>query len=95
MKQYFIASICREGVLGGGIVADNEAITYKTGKVTVSPKLKNFEMKDRDIQGFTKKWVFCFPVFSIIMNDGENYKFIVFSSKRFSSLLNDKVKQRI
>ena len=75
MKQCFIASICREGILGGGIVADDEAITYKTGKVTVSPELKNLEMKYRDIQGFTQKWVFCFPVFSIIMNDGENYQF--------------------
>ncbi len=95
MKQYFIASICREGILGGGIVADDEAITYKTGKVTVSPKIKNLEMKYRDIQGFTKKWVFCFPVFSIVMNDGETYKFILFNPKRFNSLLSDKVKQQI
>ncbi len=95
MKQVFIASICREGILGGGIVADDEAITYKTGKATVSPRLKNLEMKYGDIRGFTKKWVFCFPVFSIEMNDGENYKFIIFNTKRFSSLLSDKVKQRI
>ena len=95
MKQVFIASFCREGILGGGIVADDEGITYKTGKVTVSPKLNNLEMKYRDIRGFTKKWVFCFPVFSIAMNDGENYKFIIFNPKRFSSLLNDKVKHQI
>ena len=94
MKQYFIASICWEGILGGGIVADDEAITYKTGKVTVSPKIKNLEMKYRDIQGFTKKWVFCFPVFSISMNDGELYKFIIFQPKRFSALLSEKVKHQ-
>ena len=94
MKQYFIASICRDGILGGGIVADDQAITFKTGKVTVSPELKNLEMKYRDIRGFTKKWVLCFPVFSIIMNDGGVYKFIIFNPKRFSSLLNDKVKQQ-
>ena len=91
MKQYFIASICREGILGGGIVADDEALTFKTGKVTVSPRLRNLEMKYRDIQGFTKKWVFCFPVFSISMNDGEIYKFIIFQPKRFSALLSEKV----
>ena len=94
MKQYFIASICREGILGGGIVADDEALTFKTGKVTVSPRLRNLEMKYMDIQGFTKKWVFCFPVFSISMNDGEIYKFIIFQPKRFSALLSEKVKHQ-
>lgn len=92
MKQYFIASICRNGIIGGSIVADDEGITYKTGKLTVSSKLRNLEMKYRNIQDFSKKWVLCFPVFSIAMNDGETYKFIVFSPKRFYSLLNDNVK---
>ena len=40
MKQVFITSICREGIPGGGIVADGHAITCKTGKVTVSLKPK-------------------------------------------------------
>ncbi|MBR3277014.1 MAG: hypothetical protein IKG08_10495 [Eubacterium sp.] len=57
MKQYYVASLCREGVLGGGIVADDEGITYKTEK------------------------------------DGENYRFIVFSLKRFGALLSSKVKR--
>ena len=92
MKQHFIASICREGILGGVIVADDEALIFRTGKVTVSPVLKNLEMKYRDIQGFTKKWVFCFPFFYIAMKDGGNYKFIIFNPKRFSALLSDKVK---
>ena len=52
MKQYYVASLCREGILGGGIVSDEDGITYKTGKVTVSPKLRNLEMKYRDIQDF-------------------------------------------
>jgi hypothetical protein len=93
MKQYYIASLCREGILGGGIVANDEGITYKTGKVTVSPKLRNLEMKYRDIQGFSKKWVLCFPVFTISMNDGEDFKFIIFSPKRFNALLKNKVKR--
>ncbi len=93
MKHYYIASLCREGILGGGIVANDEGITYKTGKVTVSPKLRNLEMKYRDIQDFSKKWVLCFPVFTISMNDGENHKFIIFSPKRFDTLLRNKVKQ--
>ena len=35
MKKYFIVSLVKNGILGGGIVADSEAITYRTGKVTI------------------------------------------------------------
>ena len=45
MRQVFIASICREGVLGGGITADDEALTFRTGKVTVSPALRHLVLK--------------------------------------------------
>ncbi len=87
MKQYYAASFCREGILGGGIAADDDVITYKTGKATVSSRLRNLEMKYRNIQDFSHKWVLCFPVFTISMNDGENYRFIIFSPKRFNALL--------
>ena len=93
MKQYYVASLYRNGILGGGIVADDDGITYKTGKVTVSPKLRNLEMKYGNIRAFSKKWVLCFPVFTISMKGGENYKFIIFSPKRFNALLKDKVKR--
>ena len=92
-QQYFIASICREGIIGGGIAADDEAITFKTNKLTVSSTIKNLELKYRNIRGYAKKWVLCFPVFSIFMDDGETYTFLIFSPGRFSSLLRDKVQQ--
>ena len=85
MKQYYIASICRERIIGGGIVADDEKITFKTGKLTVS----------QNIQSYSRKWVFCFPVFSITMNDGEIYKFIIFSPGKFNGLLHDKVNREV
>ena len=93
MKQYYMASLCRNGILGGSIIADEDGITYKTGKVTVSSRLRNLEMKYRNIQDFSHKWVLCFPVFTISMNDGENYRFIIFSPKRFNALLTEKVKR--
>ena len=93
MKQYYIASLCREGILGGGIVADEDGITYKTGKVTVTPRLRKLEIKYGNIRDFSKKWVLCFPVFTISLNDGENYRFIIFSPKRFNALLEDKIKR--
>ena len=90
MKHYFIVSLCHQGILGGGIVADDESITYRTNKVTVSQKYRNLEMKYSDIQGYAKKWVLCFPIFSINMKSGETYKFLVFNTKKFSALLKEK-----
>ena len=47
MKKMYMASLCRRGILGGWIIADNEGITFKTGKVTVAPELRHIEMKYR------------------------------------------------
>ena len=93
MKRLYIASICENGILGGCIAAGDESMTFKTGKVTVSPKLRNLEMKYGDIQSFSRKWVLCFPVYSISMNNGDCYKFILFGPGSFRSLLCEKVKQ--
>lgn len=43
MKKTFAVSLCRNGILGGGIFADNEKIVYRTGKITVELKMKNGE----------------------------------------------------
>ena len=91
MKKYYIASICRNGVLGGGIIAGDESITYKTGKVTVPAKLRNLEMNYGEILSYSEKWVLCFPVFSLSMSDDEKYSFIVFAQKSFRELLDEKI----
>ncbi len=91
MKRYYIASLCRNGVLGGTIYASDDCITFKTGKVTVPQSLKNLTIKYGDMQSFRRKWIFCFPVFSISLKNGENYTFIVFSPQKFTALLNGKI----
>lgn len=58
--KYFIVSLCKNGILGGGIVADLEKITYKTGKVTVPQKYRNLEMNYKDIVSIKKGWLFIF-----------------------------------
>ena len=69
MNPYFVASIIREGVLGGGISTDEEKMTYHTNKLTVSPELKRIEMRYADIIeiGFQRR--FLFPVCSIRLKD--------------------------
>ncbi len=49
MKKVFAVSLCLNGILGGGIFADNEKIVYRTGKVTVAPRFRNLEMPLADI----------------------------------------------
>ena len=93
--KYFIVSLCKNGILGGGIVADLEKITYKTGKVTVPQKYRNLEMNYKDIVSIKKGWLFIFPTVTLKMNDSEEYKFIVFSRKRFIKLLENRTCVRV
>ena len=39
MKNYFIVSLVKNGILGGGMTADEQAITYHTGKLTVPARI--------------------------------------------------------
>ncbi len=88
MKDYFIVSICKNGILGGGIVADDEAITYKTNKLTVSPALRNLRMPYAEIDSFVKYRRLLFPMVAVNMKNGERYAFIVFfTRKKFCALL--------
>ena len=57
-------------------------------------RFRNLEMKYRDIRDFSRKRMLGFPVFTISMNDGESYRFLIFSPKRFNALLSDKVSKR-
>lgn len=89
MKRYFIVSLCKNGILGGGIVADSEAIIYYTGKVTIPDKYKKIEMKYKDIISMTVGWLFILPTVALKMNNGEEYKFVVFARKRFVNMLKE------
>ncbi len=90
MKKYFIVSFVKNGILGGGIVADSEAITYHTGKVTVSKEYRHLEMKYKDICKVTTGRLFILPTVLIKMQSGEEYKFVVFfNRKRFVNILRD------
>ena len=40
MGKYFVVSLCKNGLIGGGITAEEDAITYHTGKVTVPKEIR-------------------------------------------------------
>ena len=89
MKRCFIVSLCKNGILGGAIRANNEAITYSTGKLTVPKEYKRIEMKYSEIAGVEKGWMLLFPTAMIEMKDGRKFKFIVFNRRRFMRTLTE------
>ena len=90
MKKYFVVSLVKNGILGGGIVADEEAITYRTGKVTVRREYRNLVMKYEEIREVTAGWLFILPTVTVKLRSGEEYKFAVFFGRnRLVNLLRD------
>lgn len=77
-KHYFLASLCKNGILGGGITIDENAITYHTNKLTVSDKYRHLEMKYSEIEKIAVSRFVFLPVITIQMKNGEAYKLIVF-----------------
>ena len=90
MKNTFSASLCKNGILGGCIVADEEAITYITGKLTIPEKYRHLKMKYTDILSVTGDNLLFLPVVLVRMKNDEEYKFIVFARKRFLEVLDAK-----
>lgn len=82
MKNYYLCSLCHNGILGGGLIVDNESITYKTGKITVDAKYRNLQLRRDQINGIKWKWVI-FPVATFNMKDGSKYTFLIFNKWRF------------
>jgi len=90
MKKYFIVSLVKGGLWGGGIVADADAITFHTGKVTISQEYRNIKMKYEDICEVTIGWLFILPTVTLKMRNGNEYRFaIFFNRKRFVDTLRD------
>ena len=82
MRQAFMCSLCRDGILGGGLYIDNQSIIYRTQKLTVNEKYKNLVLPLNKIRKFTWKWII-FPVATFYMKNGEEYKIIIFNKWRF------------
>ena len=49
MRKVFMCSLCHKGIVGGGLYLDNQAVTYRTQKLTVSEKYKNLILPLKEI----------------------------------------------
>ena len=91
MKNYFIVSLIKNGILGGGMTADAEAITYHTGKVTVQNEYRRLVMKYSDIRQAETGRMLLMPTVQIKMYNGAEYKFAVFFGRqRLLEILREK-----
>ena len=91
MKKYFIVSLIKNGILGGGMTAEAEAITYHTGKVTVPKEYRRLVMKYSDIRQVETGRTLLTPTVTVKMQNGEEYKFAVFfGQKRLLEILREK-----
>jgi len=82
MKKYFIVSLIKNGILGGDIVADNESVTYRTGKLTVPQEYRNLRMRYADIESVTEGRFLFLPTVLIKLKNGKEYNFAVFFNRK-------------
>lgn len=82
MKRHFIVSLIKNGIIGGSIVADSKAITYRTGKLTIPQEYRHLVMKYNDISEVITGWLFVLPTVTVIMRNGSEYKFAVFFTRK-------------
>ena len=78
----FVCRLCQGGILGGVLYLDSTALTYKTNKLTIDKKYRNLVLPMSEIKKIAWKWI-VFPVATVLMKNGESYKFIIFNKRRF------------
>lgn len=94
MKNTFSVSLCKNGILGGWIVVGEVSMVYKTGKVTIPEKYRNLIMEYKDVLSVTEGSMLFLPTITVKMKNEEEYKFIVYSKKRFLETLYSKMKSK-
>ena len=77
----FVCSFCHNGIIGGGLYLSKQSLTYKTNKLTVDKKYRNFVLPMEEIRAISWKQII-FPVATVHMKNGESYKFIIFNKSR-------------
>ena len=69
MGKTFVCSLCRNGIIGGGLYIDEQSITYSTQKLTVSPLYRSLVLPMKEIKEISWSQMVV-PVAAISMKDG-------------------------
>lgn len=82
MKKTFVCSLCHRGLLGGALYLDAQNLTYRTNKLTAEPRFRNLILPLNEIADLTWNQGI-FPVATVRMNDGEEFRFLIFNKNGF------------
>ena len=88
MKNAFLCSLCRDGILGGALYLDSRSVTYRTQKLSVRKEYRDPVLPLDELDNIAWKWI-VFPVAVFWMKNGECYKFILFNKRRFQKCLRE------
>lgn len=84
MEKIYMVSLCYlGGLLGGGLVLDDERITYGTTKLQVPPEIRNLQLPYCRIKAVEKSRALFLPTVTVKMQDGKEWKFLVFRQSSF------------
>ena len=82
MKKAFMCSLCHQGLIGGGLYLDEQALTFKCSKLTVESKYRKLVLPLGDIKAV--RWHRRVPLMAVLeMKNGEEYKLLIFNKRRF------------
>ncbi len=81
MGKTFVCSLCRNGIIGGGLYIDEQSITYSTQKLTVSPLYRNLVLPMNEIREF--HGVSMRSCCSNLHEGWRCYKFIIYNKSGF------------
>lgn len=82
MKNIYLCSLCRGSILGGALYLDDQALIFRTGKLTVSKQYRNLLLPLKEIHGVCWTWRL-FPMACFSMNNGETHRFLIFRKRSF------------
>lgn len=87
MKNFYFASLCRRGLIGGAIYFEKDRLIYICNKLTLPAEYRRIEMPFANIVK-TERGRTCFlPSVTIEMKNGDRNKFIVCFMKSFAEKL--------
>lgn len=88
-KTFAVSHICRAGIVGGFMYVTPERLCYRNNKLQLPAELRDIEMITSEITAAeTGKFLFL-PTVTFKMRDGGEFKYIIYSCKKFFSTLNE------
>lgn len=79
-----MVSLCyRGGLLGGALFLDDERVRFGSTKLQVPPEIRKFDLPFCRIKSVEKSKALFLPTVSFTMEDGREWKFLVFGRGKF------------